>query len=194
MDTRVYHALNDFAWRHHWLGTLFQWIERASIPVLIVAIAGLWLFARPGGSRRWKQATAYGLASAAVALAANQVISHLWDRSRPFVEHRAHVFGSHAADSSFPSDHASASFAIAAAVLAFSPVAGALFVVAAVLISLGRLLIGVHYPTDVLAGAAVGVASALLVRAALRAALDRLVRLVERATDPLLGQAWRRLG
>lgn len=194
MDTRVYHALNDFAWRHHWLGTLFQWIEKVSIPVLVVAIVGLWLFARPGGSRRWKHAATYGLASAAVALLANQVLSHIWNRTRPFVHHRAHVFGTHAADSSFPSDHASASFAIAAAVLAFSPLVGGLFLAAAVLISLGRLFIGVHYPTDVLAGVLVGVASALAVRMLLRPLLDRLVRLVERATDPLLGVAWRRLG
>src|SRR5204863_341400 len=66
-------------------------------------------------------------------------------------------------DASFPSDHASASLAIAFTVLAFDVVAGSVLLAAAALIAVGRLFIGAHYPGDVAASVLVGAASALVV-------------------------------
>ena len=47
-----------------------------------------------------------------MALAIGAVLSHLVDRARPFVADPSgiHMFGRHAADAGFPSDHATASF------------------------------------------------------------------------------------
>lgn len=125
----------------------------------------------------------------------NQAISHTWERPRPFI---AHVDGTHllapaTTDPSFPSDHAAAAFAIAFAVLAFSRRAGAVFLVAATLIGLSRIALGMHYPSDVLAGAAVGWVSALLVTTVGRHWVTRLVHLLSRLLDPLLAPVWRRL-
>ena len=59
-------------------------------------------------------------------------------------------------DFSFPSGHTAASFAAAAALL-FSKCRGWIpALVLAILIALSRLYLYVHYPTDVLAGVAVG--------------------------------------
>lgn len=73
--------------------------------------------------------------------------------------------------SSFPSGHASSSFACALVLARFAPrLTVPLFALAA-LIGFSRIYVGVHYPLDVLAGAALGllVATALLrLRAALR--------------------------
>jgi undecaprenyl-diphosphatase len=160
------------------------------VPLYALATVSLWLLARPGGSPRWKLASASALASAAVALLANQVASHLWERPRPFTAHAAatHLLAPASVDPSFPSDHAAAAFAIAFAVLAFSrPVGRALLAVAAV-IALTRVALGVHYPSDVLAGALVGWASALLVTHSGRVPLEGLVRVAERLTDPVVGR------
>lgn len=91
-------------------------------------------------------------------------------------------------------DRAAASFAIAAAVFVFDRVAEAIFLAAAVLISGGRVVVGAHYPLDVIAGALVGIAAALLVTRLARPVVDRPVRLVERVTDPLLTPLWRLAG
>ena len=152
----------------------------------------LWLLARPGGSRKWKLASACALASAALALLMNQAIGKIWHRQRPFAAHPgAHVWGSRCHDPPFPSDHASAAFAIAFAVFLFDRLVGSVFLAAAVVIGAGRVFIGAHYPLDVLAGSLVGLASALLLVRVARPLVDRLVRLVERATDPLLAPLWR---
>jgi undecaprenyl-diphosphatase len=59
-------------------------------------------------------------------------------------------------DCSFPSGHAAGSFAIASFVLVLHRTAGIALVPIAVMIALSRVALGVHYPSDVLAGAALG--------------------------------------
>ncbi len=62
-------------------------------------------------------------------------------------------------DYSFPSGHTASSFACAFVILrmATKKTAAALSVVLAVLIAFSRLYVGVHYPTDVLAGIVLGI-------------------------------------
>jgi undecaprenyl-diphosphatase len=194
VDWRLYHAIYDVSLHHHWLGTAFSDVEQASIPFMVVATVSLWLLARPGGDRKWKLTASSGLAAAAVALAVNLVIHTLSDRPRPYETHAIRHPWSGSTDASFPSDHASASFAIAFAVVAYDAVAGAVLLVAALLIAVGRLFIGAHYPSDVGAGLLVGAASAAVVVRFARPLLLPLVRLVERLTDPLLAPLWQRGG
>jgi undecaprenyl-diphosphatase len=193
MDWRIYKAIYDVSLQHHWVGSLFNGIEKASIPFMVVVTVALWLLARPGGSRKWKVAATSGLAAAALALIANRVIASIWHRDRPFQDHAIRHPWSSSHDASFPSDHASASFAIAVAILLIDPLAGALFLVLALLISVGRVVVGEHYPGDVVAGAAIGTVCALIVVRLARPVIVFLVRLVERITDPVLAPIWRRV-
>lgn len=200
MDWRIYHSVNTFVVHHAWLGRLFSHIETYGTIAIGVAAFALWLFARPGGDRKWKVASGSALGAAALGLLVNRIISSSWHRDRPFITHpSAHVWGPHKTDASFPSDHATASLAIATAVLLIDPVVGALFLVLAVLIAAGRVIIGEHYPGDVLASTVIGVAAAFVVVRLARPVILWLVRLVERVTDPVLaalpfgrtGRSWR---
>lgn len=69
---------------------------------------------------------------------------------------------------SFPSGHATVSFACATVLSTLAPRAAPLFVVLAAAIAYSRLYLGVHWPFDVVAGAAIGVATALLLLGAIR--------------------------
>ena len=153
MDYRLYHAINQFVFHHAWLGRGLATIEDWAVPVVAIATFALWLFARPGGNRKWKLASTSALASAGLGLLANQLVAQFWHRARPFASHpSAHVWGSRSHDPSFPSDHASAAFGIAFAVLLYDRVVGSIFLAAATLIGVGRVFIGAHYPADVFAG------------------------------------------
>jgi membrane-associated phospholipid phosphatase len=94
-------------------------------------------------------------------------------------------------DPSFPSDHATAAFAIAFAVLFFSRPVGLAFLACAGAIGFARVLVGLHYTGDVLAGALVGLSAAVFVRLFARTAVERLVTLAERVSDPVLRPVWR---
>jgi undecaprenyl-diphosphatase len=101
--------------------------------------------------------------SALLALGIAQLIVDIWARPRPYVAHPdAHLFIPASHDPSFPSDHATAAFAIAVAILLRHRKAGMLALVLATLVSVGRVAVGTHYPGDVLAGAAVGTVAALI--------------------------------
>ena len=89
---------------------------------------------------------------------------HLFPMPRPFSLGLGTAWKTHADSAGFPSTHASVAFAFAFAVAACTrrwlPAAAA-FVVAS-LIGWSRISLGLHFPVDVLAGAAVGGASAWL--------------------------------
>src|SRR5581483_422329 len=78
------------------------------------------------------------------------------DRRRPRVDHLVSLPGS----SSLPSGHAATSFACALVLARLVPRLAAPLLVLAAAISYSRLYVGVHYPSDVVAGAVLGVAVA----------------------------------
>jgi len=66
--------------------------------------------------------------------------------------------------SSFPSDHASLFFALAAGLWLVSPLVGAFaFLHAAVIVSIPRIYVGLHFPTDILSGACLGVTAVAVI-------------------------------
>lgn len=192
MDWRLYKDIYTVSLHHHWLGTAFSDLEKASIPLMLVITAALWLLARPGGDRKWKLASGSAFTAAAVALVVNLVIHSAYDRPRPYETHRISHPWTSSTDASFPSDHASASLAIAFTVLAFDLPLGIAFVVIAGLIAVGRVFMGAHYPGDVGASIVVALVASVVVVKFARPVVAFLVRIVERATDPLLRPLWRR--
>ncbi len=195
MDWSIFHMINAGVATREWLEDPITGLTAIAVTFYGVAIVGLWFAARPYGSTKWKLASASGFVAAAIAMMTNEVISHLWDRPRPFTAHAAatHLLSAPSPDPSFPSDHAAVAFAIAFAVLALSRRGGILFLAAATLIGLSRIALGMHYPSDVLAGAAVGWAAALLVTTLGRPWIERLVGLLSRISDPLLKPIWDRM-
>lgn len=162
-DLSLTHSLNAFALHHDALADPLELYVRGSEALFAGLLVVLLLI---GGRSGWQRPAALVAgASAALALVIGVVIAQIVDRSRPFVDHAAsvHRLIPHAADSGFPSDHATASFAIATALLLRHRGLGLVALAGAALLSVGRVVLGVHYPTDVLAGAALGAASAFAV-------------------------------
>jgi len=79
-------------------------------------------------------------------------------------------------------------------VLVFHRRFGALLTVLAAGVGLDRVLVGVHYPVDVVAGALVGTAAALLATTAGRPYVTFAVRLASRVSDPVVAAVTRRIG
>ena len=89
-----------------------------------------------------------------VAILVNKLLRELVSRERPFMaveEFSSLIY--HHYSSSFPSNHAAASFAIAGILYLINPKWGKLAMVLALLVSISRVYVGVHYPSDIAAGA-----------------------------------------
>jgi len=134
-----------------WLGTQgFVWLAIAA--VLAVLWRRPWLF--------FDVALA-DVAGQLISLGLKQGIG----RERPNVaypEPRPLVHAPH--DGSFPSGHATVSFACATVLSFYAPRAAPAFYLLAAAIAWSRVYVGVHYPLDVLGGAALGLGIAIALR------------------------------
>jgi membrane-associated phospholipid phosphatase len=99
------------------------------------------------------------LAPAAIAL--NYLVKLIVKRPRPVLDGLPPLGGA-PSSLSFPSAHATSGFAVATAMTRVDPLGGLAFILAFAL-ALGRPYLGMHYPSDVLAGAMLGVALGLIV-------------------------------
>jgi undecaprenyl-diphosphatase len=132
-----------------------------SISVLTVVLAGVFLV------RQRVRAAVFIVAARLLELGVETAMKNLVERPRPLLPDPIRVAGSF----SFPSGHTAgtAVFCVSLLVLTlpamsgrWRPVAVASAVVAVAAVASSRVLLGVHYPSDVLGGALLGTACALL--------------------------------
>jgi undecaprenyl-diphosphatase len=197
VDWSLLHALNDYLFHHDAVEDPLLFYVNASEALFIATLALIFLAAHGRRYVAWRRAAVAAVLSAGLALAIGKLISEVVDRARPFVadSHGVHLFSGHAADAGFPSDHATAAFAIATSIVLRKRSWGIFALLAATVLSVGRVALGVHYPSDVLAGAALGAAAALALWAdPIRAKVDGLSDLLGRAWDRALNWGARRSG
>lgn len=110
----------------------------------------------------WKKYRLTGAAAAMTLISnlvvINLIVKNLVDRTRPYamIENLT-ILVSKPSDSSFPSGHAGHAFGVAIVIFLMMPKKyGIPALILAALISFSRLYVGVHYPTDVLAGIVIG--------------------------------------
>jgi undecaprenyl-diphosphatase len=111
----------------------------------------------------------YIFLSVAVSALVAEILKYLIGRGRPFVGGKANPFNfvpfeGTGAYASLPSGHAVAAFALAFAVSALWPRLRVFMFTYAIVILLTRLVLLAHHPSDVVAGALVGMVGAMTVR------------------------------
>lgn len=143
------------------------WSRLGDSGLIFIAISLLMLF-----FAKTRRAGTLSLCSMLLGLGVtNGVVKHLVARARPWVVMQDWAPLLYSSDpNSFPSGHTSAAFAFAVALCLNlkSRWGRALALAAAVLMGLSRVYVGVHFPTDVLAGAALGTIYAVVCTAVYR--------------------------
>lgn len=173
MDGEISARLMKLAGRHPALDRF--WVFCARYLIVVLGFGMFWsMWNAPARSTR-----GMFVLMALTAIIVNETISwgigYFRFRSRPFVDnHLTPLVRIAPGMKSFPSDHAVISFTVATLMLVWwllgAPAVTPLSVVAAFLtaglISVARVVCGVHYPSDILAGGVLGVLGTLGVGAA----------------------------
>ncbi len=165
LNGSIFDAINDLAGRFDLADDAMRFVAQYMIFGVFALVLASW-FVRTGSSQSRRLAVYTAAMTVALSLAAVLVVQHFYVHPRPFVERGGvALLIKHGADSSFPSNHATAAFALAAGVAMYRLHYGLALLALAAVISFSRVYVGVHYPFDVLGGAAIGITIALALRA-----------------------------
>ena len=162
LDVDLTQAINALAGQSHLLDLMMIWVSTIGVPALVLGVALQWWRIDDRDHVR-HVLVATGL-TFQLGLGFNQIIVHFIHRLRPYDVGVSQLLIARSADFSFPSDHATASVAIAAALLLYGMRrVGLVFAAAAALICVSRVYVGTHYASDVIGGALTAVLAALLI-------------------------------
>jgi undecaprenyl-diphosphatase len=182
LDIEVLRDVNGLAEHTSWAHGFMEFMGEYGMFAVLAAL-GLLAWWRARGRADHTVAVAgliWAPLAALVAELANAPLRSWVDRPRPFLSHDGlHVLIEGKTDPSFASDHALTTMALAVGILLVDRRLGILAVLASVFTGFSRLYVGVHYPTDVLAGFALGTVVALLGSMLVVRALLPVVRMVE---------------
>ncbi|MEU0528607.1 phosphatase PAP2 family protein [Streptomyces niveus] len=170
-----------------WFDRGMEFVGEYGIMLALVLVAlWCWWSVRRRGSAEDSVAAVAGLLwaplAAGVALLINIPIREFVGRERPFVDHRGlDVLVAGKTDFSFVSDHATMAMALGAGIFVAHRGFGLAAIGLALIEGFSRVYLGVHYPTDVIGGFALGTAVVLLLAPLAMALLTPLVSAVCRS-------------
>lgn len=156
MKQKTYQKMTDFFRRPGWPSTVL-FILKTGIPILIACIylAGCLYFLLTDMQILIRYACVPLIGFLFIT-----VLRKIINRKRPYevYDYQPLKNPDHLKQGqSFPSRHSGSAALIAMAIMAYSPLwLGILMIVLAILTALSRLLAGLHYPSDVFAGLAIG--------------------------------------
>ncbi|WP_328872317.1 phosphatase PAP2 family protein [Streptomyces sp. NBC_00287] len=170
-----------------------QWFDRVMeyvgefgllIAMVLLVLWCWWSVRRRGGEDAASSVAALVWAplAAGIAVLVNVPIRGFVERPRPFLDHQGlDVLVSGKTDFSFVSDHATITMAMGVGLFVANRKFGLVGIGLALLEGFCRVYMGVHYPTDVIGGFALGTAVTLLLSPVASALLTPLMKAVERS-------------
>ncbi|MDQ0600710.1 undecaprenyl-diphosphatase [Streptomyces canus] len=169
-----------------WFDRVMEYVgEYGILLATVVLVLWCWLSVRKRGGEDAPSSVAalvWAPLAAGVAVLINVPIRGFVERPRPFLQHEGlEVLVSGKTDYSFVSDHATITMAMAVGLFVANRKFGFFGIGLALLEGFCRVYMGVHYPTDVIGGFALGTAVALLLSPLAMALLTPLMKAIERS-------------
>ncbi|MDN3028809.1 phosphatase PAP2 family protein [Streptomyces sp. S.PB5] len=169
-----------------WFDRVMEYVgEYGILLATVLLVLWCWLSVRRRGGEDAPASVAalvWAPLAAGVAVLINVPIRGFVERPRPFLSHEGlDVLVSGKTDYSFVSDHATITMAMAVGLFVANRKFGVFGIGLALLEGFCRVYMGVHYPTDVVGGFALGTAVALLLSPLAMALLTPLMKAIERS-------------
>ena len=157
MDGSILRWINRLADRTNWAHSLFKANAGYGIVLFAVLLLIAYVDGRQHADITAVAASVWAAAAALVALGVGQIIGGLVGRARPYeTMANVHLLVDKTTDFSFPSDHATVAGAVAVGLLFTNRRWGIIASTLAILMAFTRVYVGAHYPSDVVAGLALG--------------------------------------
>jgi len=162
LDINLFYFFNNLAGQSRIFDTLVVFLA-GYFQYLLIAIFLLLLFFSGYAKQEKLRLFWITVVSTIIArLGVVELIRFLYHHPRPFVTYQVHQLLSESGWS-FPSGHSAFFFAMATAIYLYNKKWGIGFFLAAILMNVSRIIAGVHYPSDIIGGAVVGMAVAYII-------------------------------
>lgn len=157
LDTQLFFFLNSLAGQSPFLDSSIIFCASYLAYLVVAALLVLVLFSKYSKLEKWTILVVAGTASIIARFGIADLIRVFYHRPRPFVAlpevHQLLINP----EWSFPSGHATFFFALSTAVYLYNKKWGIGFFIATLFITIGRVVAGVHYPSDIIGGALIGI-------------------------------------
>jgi undecaprenyl-diphosphatase len=155
LDLYLFNLINQFAGRWPWLDYLGMFFAQYFEYFLLFCLL---VFLFVNFRKYWRMVLEAFIAAVFTRFVLAEIIRWLWFRQRPFVvENFIPLISQSPLEASFPSGHATFYFALSTIVYFYNKKAGILFYAGSFLIVVSRVFVGIHWPSDILAGAILGI-------------------------------------
>lgn len=163
-DVQVFYLLNGLAGKSSLLDGVIVFCASYLAYLLIAVLLVLVFFSAYSNRQKWELLIVAGATGIIARFGVAELIRYFYHRPRPFLAlPDVHQLLTDPAWS-FPSGHASFFFALSTAVYLYNKKWGMWFFLATLLITVSRVIAGVHYPSDIIGGAFIGIIVAYIVR------------------------------
>lgn len=155
LDLIIFNFINGFAGKRSLLDNLGIFF---AVYLGYILLACLVVFLLVDFKKYWRMVAEALVAALFVRFVLVQAFYLIHFRFRPFARNPIHLLIPYdASQTAFPSGHASFYFALSTIIFGYNRKIGIFFYIASTFIVVARIFVGVHWPSDVLAGAVVGV-------------------------------------
>ena len=162
LDTQLFYFLNNLAGQSQFFDGIVIFLA-SYLAYILIAIFFLFLLFIEHSWREKIQIFVITVVSALIArFGITELIRFFYHRPRPFIDHTVNQLLTND-NWSFPSGHATFFFAVATAVYLYIKKWGIFFFIGTILITVSRVIAGIHYPSDIIGGAFIGIAVAYAV-------------------------------
>lgn len=159
LDTQIFYFLNSLAEQSPVFDSVVVFLA-SYLPYLLIALfLALVFFWHYPQWEKWELLIVVGAASLVARFGVTELIRFFYHRPRPFLTLPVHKLLPETSWS-FPSGHATFFFALSTAVYLYNKKWGIGFFIATIFITVSRVISGIHYPSDIIGGAVIGIAVA----------------------------------